>query len=135
MSWLYYRPAPEIYSFLKPFISLKFWQCIHPSLYRSRTKEQLVPTIIRSFYNFTSDERAPLPEFTDFLNQFPLVVVDKILISLYRFSKRLGLIADTTFIFGRIHSRDILTQQTRADKLDAQFKKVERSPLSYSKGF
>ena len=34
-------------------------------------------TIIRSFFNFASAEQAPSLEFTDFLNQFVLVVVDK----------------------------------------------------------
>ena len=74
----------------------------------------MVPTIIRSCYYFASAEQVLSPEFTDFLNQFALVVVDK-----YQFidsQKRLGAIADTKFIVRRILSRDILTQQTRADK-------------------
>ena len=37
----------------------------------------MVPTIIRSFHNFASAEQALSPEFTDFVNQFALVVVDK----------------------------------------------------------
>ena len=119
MSWLCYRPSPEIHTFSKLFIAPKFWQCIHPSLYRSRIKEPLVPTNIRSFYNFGAAERALSPEFTDFLSQFALVVVDK-----YQ-----GSIADTTFRFRRILSLDILTHETRADKLDAQFNQSLTFPV------
>ena len=64
--------------FFKALSALQnIWQCIHPSLYCSRTKELLVPTIIRSFYNFASPEQAVSLEFTDLLDKFALAVVDE----------------------------------------------------------
>ena len=113
-------------SFLNALIAPKFWQCIHPSLCPSRTKEPLVLTIITSFYNFASAEQV-LARIHRFSQSIFLAVVAKY--HIIDSQKWLGSIADTAFIFRRIVSCTILTQLTWADELDAQFNKSLRFPV------